>query len=294
MPRDDSPSPVVVPFEPVEQPKTLHAPVFSPTIASTLQGDPPEREFIIKGLIPKGELTLFAGQADIGKSWLTLMLMCACALERTWLRCKTRKCKSLAVFSEEPEDQLQIRRNAICKHYGSDPDELDDFVSWLDRRVIDPVIFKGAGRFSSRWETKPLWQEIRRHVTEFGIELLILDSASTVAETYEDAPTHVRNFIRWLIDQAEELGIAVVLLHHPPADDQGGQKFYSGTKNWRNCIRNAIVLQKARKIDGEGRWWLDDGQRHLIAAKNNYLPHDHWMRRKGMLIEWRDGMLQRV
>jgi RecA-family ATPase len=198
------------------------------------------------------------------------------------------------VFSEEPQDQLQTRRNAICKHYGCEPDELEDYVNWLDRRVIDPVIFKGAGRFSSRWETKPFWQEIRHYVQEYGIELLILDNAGTVAETYEDAPTHVRNFVRWLIDQAEDLGIAIILLHHPPAVDQAGEKWYSGTKNWRNSIRNAVVLQKIRKNPAETDWWHDDGRRFLVAAKNNYLPHDHWMRRKGMMLEWRDGMLQRA
>jgi RecA-family ATPase len=295
MPRDDSPTPVVVPFESTPQSKqTVPAPpLFKPTIASSLQGDPPERDFIIKGLIPKGELTLFAGQADIGKSWLTLMLMCACALERTWLRCKTRKCKSLAVFSEEPEDQLQIRRNLICKHYGSEPDELDDFVSWIDRRTIDPLIFKGAGRFSTKWETRPLWQEIRRYVQEYGIELLILDNATTVAALY-DSPDHVKTFVRWLIDEAESLAIAIILILHPPASDQGGEKWYSGTANWRKAARNAIVLQKSPRKDGDPDWWHDDGRRFLIAPKNNYLPYDHWMRKKGMCIEWRDGMLQRV
>jgi RecA-family ATPase len=267
-------------------------PVFKPTLASALPADRPEREFIVTGLIPKRELTLFAGQPDVGKGWLTLMLMCACGLGRAWLRRETRKCKSLAVFSEDPEDQLQIRRDAICKHFGSDPADLEEFVSWIDRGT-DPVIFKGKGRFSSQWETYPLWQEIRRYIAEYGIELLILDNATTVGILYEDQ--HVKSFCRWLIGEAEDLGIAIILLHHPPASDSGGQKWYSGTANWARSVRNALVLQKIRReVDDERPWFEDDGRRVLLAPKNNYLPHDHPMRQRGLLLQWKDGVLQRT
>jgi RecA-family ATPase len=280
-----------VPVSNVVPHPTPAVPVFKPTLASALPDELPEREFIVKALIPKRELTLFAGEPDIGKGWLTLMLMCACGLGRSWLRRETRKCKSLAIFSEDPEDQLKIRRDTICKHYLSAPDELEDFVTWIDRR-IDPVIFKGKGRFSSQWETYPLWQDITRYIKEYGIELLILDNATTVAILYEDQ--HVKSFCRWLISEAEELGIAIVLLHHPPASDDGGRKWYAGTANWRRSIRNALVLQKIRRTDAGGSWWEDDGRRVLLAPKNNYLAYDHPMRQRGVMLQWQDGVLQRA
>lgn len=287
--------------EPLPTPKRRAAPAkepppvvdFKPTLAST-PVELPAPEFIVDHLIPKRELTLFAGAPDLGKGWLSLMLQCACGLGRSWLRCPgTRKCKSLAIYSEDPADQLQIRLRTICKAYGADPDELELFVSWIDRGIANPVIFKGNGRFSSQWTTWPLWQEIRRYITENGIELLILDNATTVAILYEDQ--HVKSFCRWLIGEAVDLGIAIVLLHHPPASDNGGEKWYAGTANWMRSPRNALVLQKIRKKpDDPGNWWDDDGRRVLLAPKNNFLPHNHWMRRKGMMLAWQDGVLQRV
>ena len=165
-------------------------------------------------------------------------------------------------------------------------------VTWIDR-ATDPVIFKGKGRFSSQWQTYPLWQEIVRYIKEYGIELLILDNATTVAILYEDQ--HVKSFCRWLIGEAEKLGIAIVLLHHPPASDNAGQKWYSGTANWARSVRNALVLQKLRrKADDPRPWYEDDGRRVLLAPKNNFLPYDHPIRQRGVMLHWKDGVLQRM
>lgn len=288
----------LVPLANVKHLPVPETPVFKPTLASALPADLAEPEFIVGSLIPKRELTLFTGQPDIGKTWLVMALTIACGLGRSWLRCPgTRKCKSLTIYSEDPAHVLKVRRDVLCKHYGADPVDLELFVSWMDRTECgpNPIIFKGNGKFSSKWETFPLWQEIRRHITENGIELLILDNATSLALLYDDQ--HVTTFCRWLINEAEALNIAIVLLHHPPVADDRGRKWYSGTGKWAQAIRNSLTVQTVRKKEDDSRQWIeddDDGRRMLIAPKNNYLPYGHWMKRRGMMLQWKDGVLQRT
>ena len=87
----------------------------------TLQGQPvPSRRWLVEGMIPIRNVTMFGGDGGLGKSLLAQQLLTCVAIGKPWLGLPTQAGRALGVFCEDDCDELHIRQADINSHYGCD------------------------------------------------------------------------------------------------------------------------------------------------------------------------------
>src|SRR5262249_52692808 len=97
-------------------------------MASELLKKPaPPQEWIIETWVPRGEVTMLAGDGGGGKSTLMLQLSTACAIGGAWLGLKATTCNVLYLSAEDPEDELHRRLERIMKNQQLQPEALERF-----------------------------------------------------------------------------------------------------------------------------------------------------------------------
>ena len=237
---------------------------------------------IVPGLIPRRMVTLLAGRAGFGKSFLCQMLMSAAAVGADWLGQPVCQCKSLGLFSEDPADRMQPRQDVICKHYGIDYTSLTD-VSVITNDDGDFELFSCFRRFGPG-TPRTLWKKIELRCIEEGKELIILDNAQNVFSGDQNNPLHVNSFIRYFNSRARELNAAVVLLCNPPKDRSS---YFTGIQRWEDSARNTLSLQAPKDMNGKEI----DGEFVLKIEKSNYIPYNHPLKRKGITLCWENDIL---
>src|SRR3954451_3536435 len=92
-------------FAPVpEEPEYVHLRPIS--FADWSAGDPPEREWLVEGLIPMGTVTFISGDGGLGKSLLGQQLVMAAALGATWCGKPVKQTPAVAMFCEDKTDEI--------------------------------------------------------------------------------------------------------------------------------------------------------------------------------------------
>jgi hypothetical protein len=245
--------------------------------------EPEPIEDIVEGLVPKRLVTLFAGRAGNGKSFACQMMTTATALGCDWFGRKVKKCRSLLVSAEDPNDRLHERQHLICNHYGHDILDLDD------RAVImanDDGNFELYGFFRAFDPGKPrtLWLQLKKWSIDEGIELLILDNVQHIWSGDANNELHVKSFLRYFNSQAREMNAAIVMVANPP---KSRDSYFSGNQKWEDSCRNTLSLSGTLDRDGKAV----DGHFTLKVEKSNYLPYNHPLKRKGIPLEWVNDVL---
>src|SRR4051794_23614252 len=78
----------------------------------------PPRRFVAKGWIPVGCVTSLYGEGGIGKSMAAQLLATAVVTGRCWLGIETERCRVLALFCEDDEQELWRRQERINSTLG--------------------------------------------------------------------------------------------------------------------------------------------------------------------------------
>lgn len=268
---------------PRARPRKLPEP-FAPRI--TLVSDLAAREveapeWLIDGIIPKG-LTLLAGRGGNGKTTLCQMMQTCCTFAIPWLGLETKRCKSFALYTEDEGPRLHERQQRICTHYDVDMFDFEDTAGWMAEDYKEFVLYETPRRHDFTGNPTFLWQQVTKHIRDTGIELLILDNVRTVFRGDRWSDAQVDDFVRFLKKQAHVLGIAIVLLIHPPKD---GSSYFKGSGAWEDAVRHTIVLERADPDDETRNEFV------LQARKSNYMSQFHPMRQYGVPLEWRDDVL---
>jgi len=86
----------------------------------------PDREWIVRDLIPAKTVTLLSGDGAAGKTTLGLQLAAARALARDWIGTIPAPGPTLFLSAEDDGDELHRRLHAIRLHYGAAWDDLAD------------------------------------------------------------------------------------------------------------------------------------------------------------------------
>src|SRR5688572_11481952 len=82
-------------------------------VAEMLEKPAPERAWLVPGLIPAHDVTLFGGDGAAGKTTLGLQLGDACARGWTWLDRKVTQGHALYYGAEDDRDDLHWRLQQI-------------------------------------------------------------------------------------------------------------------------------------------------------------------------------------
>lgn len=138
----------------------------------------PERRWIVPDLVPEGSVTLLAGDGGHGETLLTLQLLVACVIGKTWLGHPVRRCKAVGVFCEDDRDEIHRRLADVLRHYDASFGDLEDLT--LLSRVADGNLLM---TFPDQWgegEPTAFFSQLERLTREGGAQLLVLDSLHDV------------------------------------------------------------------------------------------------------------------
>ncbi|HEX4712751.1 AAA family ATPase [Phenylobacterium sp.] len=219
------------------------------------------RPWLVPDMIPAGQVTELRGDGGAGKSTLALQLCAAAVTGRNWLDMPVACGPAINLASEDDEDELRRRLDAIAVHLGVSNADLFNLHLW-PLAADDPALMtlgKGGIELTRRFD------ELARHMAEIKPAVVVLDSRADVFAGEEMNRNQVRGFIGALRKLALTTGAAVVNLAHPSLSGMANKSGNSGSTHWGNAVRSALYL---RPEDREEQ--SDPNARVLEVVKNNY------------------------
>jgi RecA-family ATPase len=240
----------------------------------------PDRRWIVQDWLPARATTSLYGDGGTGKTLLAQQLMTSCATGRPWTGLAVERCRSLALFCEDDDDELHRRQYAINEAMGVGFGDLGD-VRWLSGVGADNLlmIFNGPqGELSARFLA------LEEAAKEFGARLVIIDTAADTFGGNENDRAQVRQFIGHALTRlALAIDGAVLLCAHPSRSGLGvGGDLDGGSTGWSNSVRSRWSLARPAGEDVE----KDTPERILTRRKANYASIGDEIR-----LRWEKGAL---
>lgn len=245
--------------------------------ASSLAGKPvPERQWLVKGLIPDQTVTMLGGDGGTGKSLLALQLAVAVACGGLWIGRTPVEGHALYVSAEDDLDELHRRLDDIA---GS---TIADLRNLTLRSLVgyDTVLATHDTRTGTMMTT-PLWADIEARLHSIQPRVLVLDTLADLFSGEENNRVQARQFIGLLRGAALRHKCAVVLLSHPSLSGMTSGSGMSGSTAWNNSVRSRLYLDRIKDEAGEE---ADPDARRLRVMKANYGEVGQEIR-----LQWQDG-----
>lgn len=229
------------------------------SVGDVLSNPSPPPQYVWRGYIPRGVVTLLGAHGGTGKSTIALMLAVAVATGQPLFGIETEPERVLFVSLEDGAGLLRHRLKRICEVWGIDPEQLEGRLFLVDG-VEHPELFTAEGK--QEGSTTDTYNEVESLVQDIGAGLLIVDNASDAFGGDEIQRRAVRGFIRCLAKIARDNHAGCLLLSHV---DKGTSRktsqdteSYSGSTAWNNSVRSRLFMARA-----------DDGTLTLTQQKNN-------------------------
>lgn len=227
-----------------------------------LTNPPAPPKFVWDGLVPRGEVTLFAGHGGTGKTYIALLLAVSVALGRDLFGITVDRCKAVFVSLEDDGDVIRWRLACICKYWNIDPQELD---GWLT--ILDGTEYPEMYVATKPWE-KPnftsTYEQLAQRAVDLSVGLIVIDNASDAYAADENIRTTVRAFLRSLKRIAKATNSGMLLLSHVNKETSRGllpsTENYAGSTAWHNSVRSRLFLSKEK----------EPGRLSLAQGKNNH------------------------
>lgn len=242
---------------------------------------PPERDWLIEGVLLRKTVCLFAGAGALGKSLLMQQLMTACGTGQPWLGMRVPRCRTFAMFCEDPEEEVWRRQENICRHMDVDFADLEDVDFQTISQMEDPTLYKVMGKNDSGKSTW-LWGNLVQHVMNIGAEIVIIDNANAVFEANENFKEHVKPFLHMLTKLARDINGGVILIQHPSQAGDVDRSAKAGSRAWYDTVRAQMIIEYPKEFGPDDE---PSDERILRFGKQNY-----GKRGKPMRIEWKDGV----
>lgn len=240
--------------------------------------EPAALEWIVRGLIPAGHVTMLIGSGGGGKSLVALQLCFSLAVGARWLGFDVPCAPSLYISAEDDGDEVHRRLSRIAAGHGVSLAAAGDMMAVRYVRGCPDLLL---GRFhpeSGAWIASEFMEKIEAECVERGAELLVLDNVAHLFPGNENIRGEVTRFVAALDGLAMKLGMAVLLIGHPAKAD--GSEF-SGSTAWEAAVRSRLLLGRPKGVDG-------GDVRVLQGRKSNYGALD-----EGHRIVWHNGMFWR-
>jgi RecA-family ATPase len=227
---------------------------------------PLPREYAVPDQIPLRQVTLYAGPGGIGKSLLTLQLLCATVLARDWIGSTPQSGPVIYLGAEDEEEEIQLRLGAIAALY-----EEPISVSKLIGNGLNAKSYAGADMTLARFDRKtgiieptPLYNSLLEQSCDIRPVIVALDTLSDVFGGDENNRVQVSAFVGLLRNLAMTANCAVIVTQHP---SQAGTKSGDGTSGstaWHGKVRGRMYMRAATKEEG------NPDLRVLEFMKNQY------------------------
>jgi RecA-family ATPase len=219
----------------------------------------PERQWVIDGWLPKGQVALLTGEGGAGKSLLAQQLCTAIAFEQPFMGL-TAPAGMNAVYltCEDDFDELHRRQVAICAALGVGMSDFDGRLFLVSLRGAQRTELMGPDL-----EPTEVFNKLRETADLLCRQgLLVLDNVAHLFGGNENDRHHVATFFHAIDQLALEFNCTIILLGHPP---KSGAQF-SGSTAWENQVRTRLYLTRSDSSEG----FEDPDTRILTRSKSNY------------------------
>lgn len=199
------------------------------------------REWLVEGMIPANNVTLFYGDGGSGKSLLAAQLCVAKVLGCGWIGSEPlTKGNALYVSAEDDLPEVHRRMADIVRHHE---------VSMFDLRglAVVPLADRDAllavqGRTRGILEPTPLYAALAARIAALRPALVVVD---TLADTFggdENDRSQARQFVGLLRRLAIGFNTTVVVLAHPSRDGMKTGRGDGASTGWHNSVRSRLYL----------------------------------------------------
>lgn len=241
-------------------PRALPLAVISP---ADWQGiEPPERRWIVDGLVPIHQATLLTGAGAAGKS-LVEQLKCTCiGMGLPFLGVQVEQCPTLYITCEDDAHELHRRQVAICAGLGIPLETTRGKVTLLS---LYGELGNELCTFDDTRTLRPSkrYGEILDTALALGVRHVSLDNTSHLFTGNENARSEVAAFVNLCNAMARGIDGAVTMVGFP---NKAGDS-YSGSTAWENQVRSRLFLETPKNEDGVV---IDPDYRILRNEKANY------------------------
>lgn len=202
--------------------------------ALDLAAPPPEYEWLVDGVIAKGDTTLLVGEPNVGKSWISLSLAVAMANEDTnWVKWPLmHHGKVLYVDEENPHDVVyhRLRQLGLRNH---------DNIRYLHRQGVR--LDRGFDKFLDE-------------AVSYEPSLIVLDSLTRLHTQDENNAGAMASLFNDSINVlTKETGAAIMVLHHTNKGDSNSS--YTRTRG-SSDIGAAVDCGLEARAEAPGRFRL--------------------------------------
>ena len=242
-----------------------------------------DREWLIPNWLPANTATMFTGDGGVGKSWLTLQVVCqiACGFKNAFLDPEfplpseaddsiEPKHIVFATYEDEPAE-IKRRLQALASGMNWILESLDTIKQHLhivDMRGIGSVWGPGMGKhIANTGDLLFAGEAIRTICEERNAKLLVMDPLSGAFGGNENDRTAVYDFVSSFRGWGDAAKCAMLVIGHLPKGAEGRASGFSGSTAWEASARSMWMLKK----DGEG-----EGAHYVLShTKSNYAQREN-------------------
>lgn len=243
--------------------------------ASDFEGKPvPDRDWLVPSVLVRRSLTLFSGDGGTGKSLLCLQMQVAAALGGSWLGLDMPgKMSSFGYYCEDDEEEIHRRLWDVCRNMGCSFSDLDGRVRFVSRvgEENELVVFKGF-KDNSKPVRTDLFRQVEDEVSQWGSQLVIIDTAADAFAGNENIRPQVRAFVNMVRRLALINNGGVILNSHPSKSAMADGSGFSGSTAWNGSVRNRLYLTRPKANEEAGDDEGPTNERVLKVMKSNYGP----------------------
>lgn len=229
--------------------------------------EPPPREWLVEGLIPRGTVTSLYGDGGTGKSLLALQAAVDVATGGCWIGKPTASGRSLFISAEDDKDELHRRVRDVANSCFLGVKDLANLHlrSLAGEDALLATLSPGGGI-----DPSDLFEEIDKYATETAPDLIVLDTLADLFPGNENDRGQARQFIGLLRGLAIRRNSAVLLLAHPSLSGMNSGTGAGGNTAWNNSVRSRLYMQRVLMSDGGQPFEPDPDVRTLSNKKANY------------------------
>lgn len=224
--------------------------------------EPPERRWMVDGLVPHGQASLLTGAGSSGKSLVAQQMATCIALGRPWLGVDVEQAVSIYITCEDDTEELHRRQKAICDVMGVQLSALHNklFVLSLAGMIDNELAtFDERGRL----HVADRFRDIEDAAQRVEARFVVMDNTGHFFSGNENDRHQVASFVNINNGLAARINGSVLIIGHP--NKAGGE--YSGSTAWENQVRSRLFMETPTDDDGNV---ADPDIRVITRSKSNY------------------------
>ena len=242
------------------------------------------RKWLINPWLPANTVTMFTGDGGVGKSWLTLQMVCqiTCGYRDAYLKPKFNKVadKTLprdVVFATYEDEPAEIKRRL---------QELTNNMPWIENSLniikqhLHIVDMRGKGsvwgpgigqHIQNTGDLLPAGEDLRAICEDTEAKLLVLDPLSGAFGGNENDRSAVYDFVSSFRGWGDAVGCAMLMVGHLPKGAEARIAGFSGSTAWPASVRSMWTIDKHqlkdKNVDKRYYWQLEHTKSNYAAIQ---------------------------